>query len=211
MMACITATGSRPSAAGHLAHRGRPARSREETGRVFPHAAHGSVCFSPQAGQYQSWPRRWKDRSCLPHCAQHGGEITAAPAARSATSRSATARGAGDLPSASTAGRSARAEARRRALARPPVTAVTTARICSGDSRGSAAATKSVISPTGSDTTRRPLTLAPDRECGPAWDADRRCRPRRRPLSSSGCLPPRPARPARSGRSSSSPGCPATP
>ena len=79
MMPWITVTGSRPSASGHLAHRGCPARSREETGLAFPHAAHGSARCS-QGAQYQSWPRRWKVRSCLPHRAQHGGETDRAPA-----------------------------------------------------------------------------------------------------------------------------------
>jgi hypothetical protein len=73
MMPKITVTGSRPSASGHLAHRGCPARSREETGPAFPHPAHGSA-RCPQAAQYQSWPRRWKVRSGLPHRAQRGGE-----------------------------------------------------------------------------------------------------------------------------------------
>lgn len=115
---------------------------------MFPHAAHGSPPRS-QTEQYQSWPRRWKVRSCLPHCAQHGGETACAPAWRNATSRSPMARGAGDLPSASTPGRSARAAARRRDLARPPATAVATARICPGVSWCSTAATRSVISPIG--------------------------------------------------------------
>ena len=45
---------------------------------MFPHAAHGSARCS-QAEQYQSWPRRWKVRSCLPHRAQHGGETDLRP------------------------------------------------------------------------------------------------------------------------------------
>ena len=147
---------------------------RDETGRVLPHAAHFAVRCCPQAEQNQSCPRRWKDRSGGPHCAQHGGETACKRRpSRSATSRSPTARGAGDLPSASTAGRSARADARRRDLARPPATAVTTIRTCSAASRGSAAATRSVTSPTGSDIARPPspppVTFVPDCECGPAW------------------------------------------
>ena len=45
----MTATGSRPSSSGHFAHRGRPARSREATGRFSPQAAHGSS--RPHAGR----------------------------------------------------------------------------------------------------------------------------------------------------------------
>jgi len=171
MMPWITVTGSRLSVSGHLAHRGCPARSREEIRLMFPHAAHGSAC-GPHTEQYQSRPWRWKVRSCLPHRAQHGGETACAPAWRSATSRSPMARGAGDLPSASTSGRPARADARRRDLARPPATAVATARICSGSRWCSTAATSSVISPIGSDTARsdRPglVTIVPRRECVPA-------------------------------------------
>jgi hypothetical protein len=66
--------GLRPSSSGHLPHRGHPARSREATRRVFPQAAHGSGWWRPQFQQYQSWPRRWSVRICLPHSAQHGGE-----------------------------------------------------------------------------------------------------------------------------------------
>src|SRR6202044_2957437 len=178
-------TGSRPSVSGHLTHRGCPALSREETCLGFPHAAHGSACC-PHTEQYQSWPLRWKVRSCLPHRAQHGGETASAPALRSAISRSPTTRGAGDLPSASTAGRPARAEARRRDLARPPATAVTATLTCSRVSRCSAAATRSVISPTGSDTARSgcpgPVTAVPRRERVPAWAADHPRWLQRRPL-----------------------------
>jgi hypothetical protein len=46
--------------------------------------------------QYQSSPPRWSVRSGLPHVTQTGGEITTAPALRSAISRSPTTRGAGD-------------------------------------------------------------------------------------------------------------------
>jgi hypothetical protein len=53
MMPWMTVTGSRPSSSGHFAHRGRPARSREETGRSFPQAAHGSP-RRVQGVQYQS-------------------------------------------------------------------------------------------------------------------------------------------------------------
>lgn len=79
--------GSRPSSSGHFAHRGRPARSREEIGLLFPHAAHRPG-RGPHSEQYQSWPRRWKLRSCLPHVAQHGSATTSAPALRNAISRS---------------------------------------------------------------------------------------------------------------------------
>ena len=195
MMPWITVTGSRPSASGHLAHRGCPARSREETGRPS-RTRRTARPRCPQGAQYQSWPRRRKVRSGLPHRAQHGGETDRAPAWRNARSRSPTARGAGDLPSASTAGRPARAAARRRDLARPPATAVTTARTCSGASPGPAAATSSVISPTGSLTARSqrpgPVTAVARRECGPAGDAGHPRWPRRRLPSSSG----RPSAPA---------------
>ena len=79
--------------------------------------------------QYQSWPRRCRVRSRLPHPAHHGGQIAVAPAARSASSRSPTARGAPGTGrrGAPRDGR-ARAAARRRDFARPPATAVTTAR-----------------------------------------------------------------------------------
>ena len=147
-----TAMGSR-SASGHLAHRGRPARSREAIRRTFPQAAQGSGC-GPQTEQYQSWPRRWRVRNGLPHPAQHGGETVRAPAFRNAMSRSPTARGAGDRPSASTAGCSARAAARRRDFARPPATPVTAARTWPCSSRCSTAVTRSTISPTGSETAR---------------------------------------------------------
>jgi hypothetical protein len=52
-MPWMTVTGSRPSSSGHFAHRGRPARSREATGRSFLHAAHGSS-RRMQGVQYQS-------------------------------------------------------------------------------------------------------------------------------------------------------------
>jgi hypothetical protein len=78
------------SRSGHLAQRGRPARSREEIGPVFPQPAHGSVGRS-QTVQYQCRPRRCRVRSCLPHSAQHGGQIAVAPARRRASSSEATA------------------------------------------------------------------------------------------------------------------------
>jgi hypothetical protein len=150
----MTATGSRPSSSGHFAHRGRPARSREATVRFSPQAAHGSSCVRAQGEQYQSCPARWKPLTFLPHCAQAGSEVSREPASCRATSRSATARGAGDLPSASTSGRPARARARRRDLARPPATADTASRTCSRPSPGPASITSSVISPAGSDMAR---------------------------------------------------------
>ena len=202
-------TGSRLSRSGHLAQRGRPARSREEIGLVSPQPAHGSVRRS-QTVQYQCRPRRCRVRSCLPHSAQHGGQIAVAPARRRASSSSPTARGAGDRPSRSTPGRCARAAARRRAFARPPATAVTTPRMHSGASAGSAAPTSSTTNPIGSDSTRSAragaVTTVRRRGCGPAWDAGRRDRPRRRPPSSS-CRPSHRRRPVRSAGPSRSPGC----
>jgi hypothetical protein len=93
----MTATGSRLSVQGNLAYRGCPDRSLPDTGRTVPHKAHSSASARPQDAQYQSCPRRWKDRSSFPHPAQHGAEIAWAPAARSATSSSATARGPGTV------------------------------------------------------------------------------------------------------------------
>jgi hypothetical protein len=63
----------------------------------------------PQTLQYQSSPRRWKLRRRLPHPAQAGGEMFTAPTLRREIRRSATARGAGDRPSASTPGLSSSA------------------------------------------------------------------------------------------------------
>src|SRR5260370_9601491 len=147
----MTATGSRPSLSGHSAHRGRPARSRLQTRRGRPHAAHGSRT-SPHTPQYQSSPRRCRVRSALPHSAHAGGEITVAPALTSAISRSPTARGAGDRLSDKTPGRPARAWASRRCLARPPATAVTAARIASRSRPGSALAISVTMTPTGGVT-----------------------------------------------------------
>ena len=48
----------------------------------------------PQTPQYQSSPRRWKVRSCLPQSARAGAAMAAAPTLRKPMSRSATARGA---------------------------------------------------------------------------------------------------------------------
>lgn len=126
----MTVIGSRPSTSGHILQRGRPARSRFAMRRVFPQAAQGSSC-RPHLQQYQSCPRRLRVRIGLPQSAQHGGEMCEAPASRSAMSRSPMALGAGERPSVSTPGRSARCEARRRAFARPPARLVTMVRICS--------------------------------------------------------------------------------
>ena len=175
----MTASGSRPSVSWHFTQRGLPTRSRVETRRVFPQAAQGSGC-GPQTEQYQSWPRRWRVRSCLPHWAQHGGETVEAPASRRAISRSPTPLGAGERPSVSTPGCSARCEARRRDFARPPATLMTTARIRSVSRRGSTAAIRSTITPTGSARARSrcpgAVTAARRRGCGPAWAAGRRPR-----------------------------------
>ena len=46
---------------------------------MLPQEEHGSGGRCPQDPQYQSCPERWKDRRCLPHRAQHGGEIAVAP------------------------------------------------------------------------------------------------------------------------------------
>jgi hypothetical protein len=198
----ITVIGSRPSGSGHWAQRGCPQRSREEITLVFPRAAHGSVCWL-QTEQYQCWPRRCNVRGCLPHSAQHGGEVAVAPARRRASSSSATARGAGDRPSSSTAGRSARAAARRRDLARPAATVVTTSPIRAGSKARSTAAISSTISPIGSATARSGSALAVilirHRGCGPAWDVGRRCWSRCRPPSCSRWLCRR-RRPVRSVR-----------
>ena len=52
-----SSSGSGPSSGGQEQQRGRPARSRAQTLRSFPQAAHGSGS-GPQASQYQSSPRR---------------------------------------------------------------------------------------------------------------------------------------------------------
>ena len=203
-------TGSRPSRSGHLAQRGRPARSREEIGLVSPQPAHGSVRRS-QTVQYQCRPRRCRVRSCLPHSAQTWRADRRGAGARRASSSSPTARGAGDRPSRSTPGRSARAAARRRAFARPPATAVTTAADPLRGEPVSTAPTSSTTSPIGSDSARSAragaVTAVRRRGCGPAWDAGRRDRPRRRPPSSSVPAGLSRRRPARSARPSRSPGC----
>ena len=147
-----TPTGSRSSVSGHILQRGRPLRSRKPTRRTLPQAVHSAVSC-PQTEQYQSWPWRWRVRSVLPHSAQTGGAIAEAPALRSSMSRSPMARGAGDRPSVRTAVAS-QGLARFRDFARPPATAVTTARTVSVPSPFSTSATRSAIRPTGSATAR---------------------------------------------------------
>lgn len=80
----------------------------------------------------------------------------------------------------------------RRDFARPPATPATTERIRSGSSSRSTAATRSTISPTGSEAARSgcpdAVTTARLRGCGPAWAAGHRRRFQRQQPSVSGML-----------------------
>ena len=71
-----------------------------------------------QGEQYQSWPRSCIADSSRPQVAHRGAQILAAPAARSASRRSPTTRGAGERPLASTDTSPANVVAKRRRLAR---------------------------------------------------------------------------------------------
>lgn len=79
--------------------------------------------------------------------------MAAAPARRSAISRSATTRGPGERPSRNTCGRSVRAWARRRCLTRPPATLATMSAIIAGVRSGSIDATRATVTPIGSART----------------------------------------------------------
>ena len=83
----------------------------------------------------------------LPHPAQTGGEMWTAPAVRTAIS---TTRGVGERPSPSRAGLSSDAWTRRRRLARPPATPRTVRSILARSKPGSAAVSRSTMTPTGS-------------------------------------------------------------
>ncbi len=79
-----------------------------------------------------------------------------APAARSASSRSPTAVGAGERPLVSTGASPASAAAKRRRLARPPLLCATTWRTVSWSSVGSTAATTATTVPIGSTSVSSP-------------------------------------------------------
>ena len=128
-----------------------------------------------------------------------------------ASSRSPTARGAGERPVTSTDGSLTRAVARRRRLALPAAACSAARRAVSSSSAGSAAVTKLATTPTGSRTGSADAVIARRARSAPASGGARRPRPGSRsrpPWSSSSALPPRPAR---SGLPSCSSGCPAAP
>ena len=122
---CVRALGAawppRPVAGGDLSGVSRRRRTVRRRG--------------PQTAQYQCWPRRCRVRSCLPHPAQHGGEIVrGAGLAQGEQQVTDGPRRRG--PAVGQHARAARSGPRPGVghFARPPATAVTTARICSGSS-----------------------------------------------------------------------------
>jgi hypothetical protein len=152
VMTSVSASrGSRVSRSGHWPQRGRPCRSREATCRMLPHEAQASG-RSKHGEQYQWFPRRCIEVTSRPQPAHRGGEIPPAPAACNASSRSPTARGAGERPVTSTDGSLAKAAARRRRLARPPAALSAACRTVPSPKAGSAAVTRPTTAPTGSRT-----------------------------------------------------------
>jgi hypothetical protein len=150
--AARTASGSRSSRSGHRAQRGCPSRSRLVMSVSRPQAEQ-RPSRRAQPPQYQSWPSRDSVRRCFPQPAQTGGEITVAPALRSASSRSPATRGAGDRPLARIPGRAASAPASLRRMALPLATLVTACSAASRVSPGSVPVIRATAVPTGSAST----------------------------------------------------------